>query len=461
MPAASRQRRRAPSGGSPRSWRRTWSATRGCVERDEAGTLARLEALRDGGDRAAPGGAQGRLVKLMGDGVAGRVRQRGRRRRLRGRDPGGMAERRPTAERRICSGSAVNLGDVVVEGDDLYGDGVNIAARLEGSPSPAAIVVSGTAWDQLHGKLGLPFESLGEQRLKNIERPVRAYRLAASTGSSPPTAPAPAARDALDRGAAVRQSERRPRAGLFQRRDHRGPDHRAVALSRPGRDRPQLLLRFQGPGAGRGRDRAPAGRALPPRGQRAQGGRAGADHGPADRCRHRRPPLGRALRPRARRHLRGPGRGGRHHRRHARGRIQAAGVERAKRKPTHDLRRLRLRAAGAWSTSPATAPTPTRRRAACSSARSRSIPDYALAHAYLALAIFAEDWGDAAASQPAPASSRPRAVALDDADSRCHRDPGHDPAHRARVRARRTSIPSEPWRSTPTTRTPLPTGHTS
>ena len=81
------------------------------------------------------------------------------------------------ADRRIVFRIGVNLGDVVVEGDDLLGDGVNVAARLEQLCEPGGVLVSGTAFDQLQGRLGLPLEFTGEQRVKNIARPVRAYRV--------------------------------------------------------------------------------------------------------------------------------------------------------------------------------------------------------------------------------------------------------------------------------------------
>src|SRR5215472_643333 len=71
----------------------------------------------------------------------------------------------------------INLGDVIVEGDRLYGDGVNIAARLEGLADGGGICVSGTAYDQVEGKLPLGYEFLGEHTVKNIVRPVRVYRL--------------------------------------------------------------------------------------------------------------------------------------------------------------------------------------------------------------------------------------------------------------------------------------------
>ncbi len=85
----------------------------------------------------------------------------------------GMAEREadlPEMER-IRFRIGVNLGDVIREADgDLYGDGVNVAARLEQLCEPGGVLVSGTAYDQLHGKLDLPLEFSGEQRVKSIER---------------------------------------------------------------------------------------------------------------------------------------------------------------------------------------------------------------------------------------------------------------------------------------------------
>lgn len=106
----------------------------------------------------------------------------------------GMAGREagvPEAER-VRFRIGVNLGDVIVEADgDLYGDGVNVAARLEQLAQPGGVVVSGTAFDHLRGGLGRAFAPLGEQRLKNIERPVRAYRMVLGDGGGgPPERPA-------------------------------------------------------------------------------------------------------------------------------------------------------------------------------------------------------------------------------------------------------------------------------
>ena len=80
-------------------------------------------------------------------------------------------------ERRIVLRIGINLGDVVAENDDLLGDGVNVAARLEQLCPPGGVLVSGTVQDQLSGKLDIRFEFMGEQHLKNIARPIRAYRM--------------------------------------------------------------------------------------------------------------------------------------------------------------------------------------------------------------------------------------------------------------------------------------------
>jgi TolB-like protein/class 3 adenylate cyclase len=78
-------------------------------------------------------------------------------------------------DRRMLFRIGINLGDVLIEGDDILGDGVNIAARLEGIAKPGGICISSSAYDQVRGKVGVKFADLGEQSLKNIARPVRAY----------------------------------------------------------------------------------------------------------------------------------------------------------------------------------------------------------------------------------------------------------------------------------------------
>ncbi len=84
----------------------------------------------------------------------------------------------------MCFRIGVNLGDVMVDGDDLLGDGVNVASRLEGLADTGGICISGTVYDQVAGKISQAFEFMGEQTLKNIEGPVRAYRVFTDQGLS-------------------------------------------------------------------------------------------------------------------------------------------------------------------------------------------------------------------------------------------------------------------------------------
>ena len=94
-------------------------------------------------------------------------------------------------ERRMQFRIGVNLGDVMVKGDDLLGDGVNVAARLESIAEPGNIYVSSSVYDQIAGKLDLGFSDLGEQSLKNIDRPVRAYRVDRDKRATPALARKP------------------------------------------------------------------------------------------------------------------------------------------------------------------------------------------------------------------------------------------------------------------------------
>ncbi len=149
---------------------------------DEEGTLARLKALRAGLIDPAVAQFRGRIFKTTGDGIlaefpsvvdavqcAAKVQTE-----LAKRNAGEAAA---AIERRIVFRVGVNLGDVIVEGDDLYGDGVNVAARLEGICEPGGVAVSASAYDQVRDKLKLAFVDRGEQTVKNIARPVRVYAL--------------------------------------------------------------------------------------------------------------------------------------------------------------------------------------------------------------------------------------------------------------------------------------------
>src|SRR5207249_6766305 len=78
-------------------------------------------------------------------------------------------------DRRLRFRVGINIGDVIVEPHDIFGDGVNVAARLESIAEPGGVCISSAAYDQVQGKVGVEFADLGEQALKNIARPVRAY----------------------------------------------------------------------------------------------------------------------------------------------------------------------------------------------------------------------------------------------------------------------------------------------
>src|SRR5918998_411719 len=150
------------------------------IGRDEYGTLARLKAHRRELIDLLVAEHGGRTVKLMGDGALVEFASVVDAARCAVLIQQGMAEREAGVpeEQRIRFRIGINLGDVIREADgDLYGDGVNVAARLEQLAAPGGVVVSGTAYDQLHGKLDLALDFAGEQRVKNIERPVRAYRV--------------------------------------------------------------------------------------------------------------------------------------------------------------------------------------------------------------------------------------------------------------------------------------------
>ena len=158
---------------------------------DEAGTA---RAVREHREAARPivAALGGRIVKTTGDGLllefpsvvaavecAIAIQKQ-------------MAERNADAPeaKRIVYRIGVNLGDVLVEGDDILGDGVNIAARLEGLCEPGGVLISGAAYDHVRGRIDADFVDLGEKQLKNIARPVRVYAVKAGSRS---VAPAPSA----------------------------------------------------------------------------------------------------------------------------------------------------------------------------------------------------------------------------------------------------------------------------
>jgi adenylate cyclase len=158
------------------------------IGEDEAGTLAALREMRKEIVNPVLAEHGGRVFKLMGDGMLAEFPSAvqalraaiGIQERLRQRNAEASSGKR--IEVRI----GVHQGDVVVEGTDLLGDGVNIAARLEGLAEPGGICISGRVHEDATGKIALEAQDMGEQSLKNIARPVRAYRVSMGAARSGP-----------------------------------------------------------------------------------------------------------------------------------------------------------------------------------------------------------------------------------------------------------------------------------
>ena len=156
---------------------------------DEGGTLQALKAIRAELIDPTIAAHNGRLVKTTGDGVLIEFSSVVDALQCATEVQTGMVERNATtpANKRIEFRIGINVGDIVVEDGDIFGDGVNVAARLEGVAEPGGICVSARVQEDATGKLDLAFEDMGEPALKNIARPVRAYRVA--TGAASATAP--------------------------------------------------------------------------------------------------------------------------------------------------------------------------------------------------------------------------------------------------------------------------------
>ena len=160
---------------------------------DEEGTLERLKALRHEIFDPKIAEHHGRIVKTTGDGMLVEFASVVDAVRCAVEVQQAMPERNTgiAADNRIELRIGINLGDVIVEGDDLYGDGVNIAARIEALADAGGVFVSNTVYDHVRDRLSLFFEDLGEQQVKNIARPVRVYRVRdAGTGANRPSTPA-------------------------------------------------------------------------------------------------------------------------------------------------------------------------------------------------------------------------------------------------------------------------------
>src|SRR5215472_17421090 len=154
---------------------------------DEEGTLARLKAHRRELIDPKIGEHKGRVVKTTGDGLLVEFGSVIDALRCAMEIQTGMAERKTVGppDPQIAFRIGIHQGDVVVEDGDIFGDGVNVAARLEGLAEPGCICVSARVQEDAAGRLDLTFEDMGEQTLKNIARPVRAYRVVTAVGAPP------------------------------------------------------------------------------------------------------------------------------------------------------------------------------------------------------------------------------------------------------------------------------------
>jgi adenylate cyclase len=149
------------------------------IGQDEAGTLRRLKELRRNVLNPIIREHHGRVVKTTGDGILIEYPSavEAVRCAVRVQRAAADAEAKVPSDHRIAFRIGVHQGDVVVENDDLFGDGVNVAARLEGLSEAGGVCVSGRVYEDTVGRLDLPFEDRGEQQVKNIARLVRVYGL--------------------------------------------------------------------------------------------------------------------------------------------------------------------------------------------------------------------------------------------------------------------------------------------
>ena len=159
---------------------------------DEAGTLAALKRHREGVFDPAVAAHNGRVVKLIGDGTIVEFAS------VIDAVNCALSVQRPSpapdgaaAQPAIVLRIGINLGDVIIEGDDIYGDGVNIAARLEPLAEPGGICISSIVNESIGNRIDVRFQDGGEATVKNIDRPIRVWRWHPSTATSPSTATIP------------------------------------------------------------------------------------------------------------------------------------------------------------------------------------------------------------------------------------------------------------------------------
>jgi adenylate cyclase len=159
------------------------------MEADEAGTLARLKTVRLELIDPAIANCKGRIVKTTGDGILVEFQSvtEALRCAVDFQEPMVRSNRDLSASRALLYRIGINLGDVIVEEGDIFGDGVNVAARLESIAEPGGICISGAVYDQVGDRLPIVYEDLGEQQVKNISRAIRVYKVLLNGQTSAPT----------------------------------------------------------------------------------------------------------------------------------------------------------------------------------------------------------------------------------------------------------------------------------
>ena len=160
---------------------------------DEVGTLGALKCLRREVVDPAIASHKGRIVKTTGDGMLVEFASTVDAVNCAMGVQGKMADRNCDGPNKITFRIGINIGDIIIDGDDIFGDGVNVAARVENECQPGSVLLSDDAFRQVRGKTAFVFDDIGERTLKNIDRPVRLYaaRIATvplSISADPPAA---------------------------------------------------------------------------------------------------------------------------------------------------------------------------------------------------------------------------------------------------------------------------------